>query len=205
MVLIPIPIGTKHTAIMEGSAPRLVRCEQCGIEYVYTAERTVQSETTNLLFANERGAEAVALQNAQQALIDQLRQACDPVPCPACGWYQAPMVQRMRQEHLYWMVQTGVALCALFPVGLAVTLVATLFASGSGSAPASIFVALLWLITLSMVVGGPLLLVMRSKRVQRHNPNNEDVEIRKQLGRRLAVSKDDYEKMIKELRKKHIL
>lgn len=35
-MLIPIPIGTKHTAIMEGSAPVLVLCEHCGLEYVYT-------------------------------------------------------------------------------------------------------------------------------------------------------------------------
>jgi len=203
-MLIPIPI-TRHTAILEGSAPILVHCEQCGLEYVYTAERVVQGQSTNLLFMNHREAEARACQEASQALAAHLQNACDPVPCPSCGTYQTAMVQRMRIYYLHGMFQLGVVLCSLSPFALLVTLFASLVASDTGGMAASIIVGLLWLVTLSMLATGIALLIVRARRHRRFDPNDEDLETRRHLGQRLALPKDEYVKMVRELRKNHLL
>ena len=50
---VPIPFGTRHTAVVEGSIDRLVVCEQCGIEYVFMVEGTAEATSTALLFSDE--------------------------------------------------------------------------------------------------------------------------------------------------------
>jgi hypothetical protein len=109
--MIPIPIGMKHTAILEGSAPILVRCEHCGLEYVYTAERAARGEATALHFMSGSAAQAVACQEASKALLAELTYACDPVPCPSCGCYQALMVHFLRKSHLDWVFQPTFRTC----------------------------------------------------------------------------------------------
>lgn len=126
---VPIPFGTRHTAVVEGSIDRLVVCEQCGIEYVFMVEGTAEAASTALLFSDESTARAVACQNAEQALVVQLRNAVEPVPCPSCGHYQAAMVTRMKSNHLNWMYQLGIFVWILVPVLLLVALFGTMVAN----------------------------------------------------------------------------
>jgi hypothetical protein len=70
---------------------------------------------------------------------------------------------------------------------------------------AVIFIAVTWLITLTAVVSGPVLLVLRHRGARRYTPNDEDVEARKKLGRQLAMPREEYQKMVREMRKQGLM
>jgi hypothetical protein len=198
-VLIPIPIGTKFTAIVAGSVPKLVRCEQCGVEYVYTLERAAAVEGTSLFGMDEAAAKSRAGQDAERALAFQLHFAFDPVPCPSCGFYQSAMVQRLRAQHLEWMYQLAVGCGLVALLFLFLALIVTVAASSTRFV--TIAAGVLWSLTGLLLLAVETLILVRRRRVQRYTPNDEDVEVRKQLGRRLALPRSEYEKMVRELYK----
>lgn len=190
---------------MEGSVSRLVHCEQCGLEYVYTVERAACGVATDLLFGHATAAEARASQEARQALQTELQYATDPVPCPSCGHYQARMVAQLKRYHRQGMVPYGIALSVLSPFLLLGALFVTVIARSEQELGARILIGALWVVTLALAAAGPVLLLLHRRSVRLYDPNNEEVEARKQLGKRLALPKDEYQKIIREMRKKHMI
>src|SRR4051794_36030586 len=101
--MIPIPYGQKYTTTLRGRVPKLVKCEQCSLEYVYHLSRSARGEGTSFLFLNNEGAQSSAEGEARARLLAALMKACEPVPCPGCGHVQQHMVPRARQLRHRWM------------------------------------------------------------------------------------------------------
>jgi hypothetical protein len=73
-----------------GSVTKKIRCENCTLSYEYELRRTVK-------LMGESSKEALGRQ-AESQLRKELEEGSDPVPCPACGWYQRHMIERARRE-----------------------------------------------------------------------------------------------------------
>jgi hypothetical protein len=73
-----------------GSVLKTVRCENCTLCYEYEMRRTVKLEGLD--------SEEVLAKRAEQTLWRKLADESDPIPCPACGWYQRHMVEQARRD-----------------------------------------------------------------------------------------------------------
>lgn len=93
-----IPYGTKYTAQVTGARWKPVSCENCGCEYLYLAKVKVEESATNVLWLNKRAAISKAENNAAESLEYRLKEIVLNYPCPACGFYQAHMLQRMKHQ-----------------------------------------------------------------------------------------------------------
>ena len=91
-----IPYGTKYTVRATGSTLKPVICENCGCEYFYQIKHQTDGSATNVLWLNKQGAINNAQNNASQNLEKYLESAVRNYHCPDCGFYQADMVQRMK-------------------------------------------------------------------------------------------------------------
>jgi hypothetical protein len=91
--MIPIPIGSRHSATVQGEAERHLTCEACGKEFVYVHKRAVTGSAFNFLdactdrFMNDR-----AKRRAAHRLSIALEKEDDFVACPTCGRYQSRMI-----------------------------------------------------------------------------------------------------------------
>jgi hypothetical protein len=193
-MIIPIPVGVSYTARVRGRVPKLVKCEGCSLEYVYYLERVALGRADSLLFLDTEGAQGRAQEQARVRLLTALMKACEPVPCPGCGHVQEHMVPRARQGRRRWMAQAALY---LFPSAVILCLPAVLvaaIANSDGSVAGSIAALLLGLLAVAAGVGAVVLPAWRFFSNRRYDPNGEDVEARKELGRRLAVSREEFEK-----------
>ncbi|MBI3175108.1 MAG: zinc ribbon domain-containing protein [Chloroflexi bacterium] len=91
-----IPYGTKYTVKASGSILKPVVCENCGCEYFYQIKHQTDGSATNVLWLNKQGAIRNAENNANQNLESYLKKAVRNYHCPDCGFYQADMIQRMK-------------------------------------------------------------------------------------------------------------
>lgn len=203
-MLIPIPIGIKYTLTVGGSLPKLVRCEQCGLEYVYTVERAAAVQATSYFGMDDNAVKARAVRDAAYFLNLVLEQASDPVPCPGCGFYQKAMVDRLRQSHLEWMYQLGIGCILVFLLLLFLAIVVTLAVLSEMGGVVGIAALILWSMTVVMFAVALTLFLLRRQRVQRYSPNDEDATVRIQHGQRLALPKEQYEQMVRQLGKEGI-
>jgi hypothetical protein len=73
-------------------------------------------------------------------------------------------------------------------------LVAALIARREGSRAVWVAAVLLWLLAAAAGIGAVVLPAWKYFSTRRYDPNAEDVEARKQLGRRLAVSREEFER-----------
>lgn len=116
---VPIPVGKVHTHVATGQEAKLVTCEGCGMEYVYVVERTVERSAEGLLFSNDEELARRAAAKAERALEKALERAVDPIPCPACGWYQEHMLPAVRRAHARgWFVAGACLMVAALPLGV---------------------------------------------------------------------------------------
>jgi hypothetical protein len=83
-----------------GQQRRDVTCEHCGTEYVYFVRLETTGTEHSVYGINEAAARASAVRQAKYKLKWELRNTHLPVPCPACGWYQADMVRLLRYRRL---------------------------------------------------------------------------------------------------------
>lgn len=113
-----IPYGTKYTVRASGSTMKLVTCENCGCEYLYQVKHQASGSATNVLWLNKQGAIRNAENNANQNLENYLKNAARNYPCPDCGFYQADMIQRMKNA--IWQKGLGFGFVA-FIIALIIT------------------------------------------------------------------------------------
>jgi hypothetical protein len=157
-------------AAVRGKAVKQVLCEQCGHGYSYQIQRTGW------------GWPFWARRQAEQNLRWEL--ACwgvDPVPCPACGWYQAKMLAVARWLHHRWLRRIGACLVgALIP---AAVFGITFHSAGTRAALDGPELSILALVSLL----GFGMMILRWQLARRFDPNARDVEVRKRWGQARAI------------------
>jgi hypothetical protein len=198
VIPIRIPIGVNYTSIGRDTAIKQVKCEQCDSEYVYQMTRSAQGSGLSLFFADNEGAQERAAQRAQEAVREKLLTSCDPVPCPACGWYQQYMVPRARYLRYKWM---GTAALSAPLVAIILMVVAGFLTALHAPTPPRVpFLAVLlaWVLVGLSLTAAPGFLFARSIIRRRYDPNLEDVDRRKKLGQDRAMSKEAFLKMIQD-------
>lgn len=97
-MLIPIPIGTKHVAAVQGAVWKFVSCGHCQQRYAYQLELEATGENHDLLFLDGEGSAERARAQAEQNLLQKSRNVVVPVPCPSCGFYQDDMSRKLKEE-----------------------------------------------------------------------------------------------------------
>lgn len=194
--MVAIPYALTYTSTLRATVPKLVKCEECGLEYVYLMERVRQGEGTSVLFLDNAGARQRAEEQAQDRLRAALERGCEAVPCPACGRIQDHMVPRARKQYRHWMRVGGLCLflaaALLFIAGIVVGL-----ADEQARTPTP-WPLVLWAAAGACAAAAPALPVARWLLARRHDPNAEDVESRKASGQQRAFTKDDFLKMVQE-------
>jgi hypothetical protein len=187
-----IPYAKEYTVTLEGTVYKYVHCEKCAYEFAYGMSRQGEGTGTSLLFMDNAGAQSRAAQDAQRELRNKLASSCDPVPCPACGWYQQHMYPVIRDGHLMWMnYVAGVFLAA--GIILALLLLTNLLdAEGRRRAP------LFGVLTLIAGFVVAVLVISRKLLIRSIEPNSGDPEARKQLGEKLALRWHEFERLRKQ-------
>ena len=189
---IPIPYALDYTATVSGQIPKFVTCEKCTMEYVYLMQRSAQGEGTSFLFLNNAGAQDRAQAEAEAALFRKLQKSCDLVPCPSCGWYQNDMVLRSRKLLHRWITPV---LWFITPGAIVVLLLALVSTAAIIKNPKNVPLQMvIWswpgalLLTFAVIAS----LRWRRKRRACYDINQEEIESRKQLGQKLAMSKQRF-------------
>jgi Zn ribbon nucleic-acid-binding protein len=185
-----VPIGTSYTATMKGSVLKLVACEECDAEYVYTLRRRAKGHGFSPLFFNQAGAQAQALQGAQTALQERLEHEVDEVPCPKCGHIQKHMFPMARKRYRRWMLVLGVWLAGVSAaIILLFGLINYMFAPFGPPVPSPLFtlVGIPGLLGLTLITAKVIL-------ASQYNPNLEDEEDRIRRGRKRASLRAEEER-----------
>lgn len=181
--------GVDYTTTVTGSIIRLVRCEQCNYEYAYQMNRKIKGRALSPYAVNTNQAAALSERRAQKRLEYALRNSCDPVPCPACGWYQRDMIQRLKKLRLRWIPKLAIAMIPL-SVFVFVIVFSLLFNTAIPKEHhpviAGLAVAGAW-----CVVG--MLLLGRIILNQIYDPNSTSFDYRIAKGKAGALSKEQYQ------------
>ena len=186
-----IPFAFDQYGTIRGQARKSVRCEACGLEYVYLVERTGRGKGRNLFFLDNEGAKQQAKARASEDLEAALDRACEVVPCPGCGNIQAHMIPRARMLRRRWALKTGSVLLAIGGFLCLPAAIATQFYQ-HGADPK--IMILLWLLCGAGLIGGVGLIVWKYFSGRRYDPNREDVELRKRMGQSRVVAHAEFEK-----------
>ena len=169
-MLVPIPIGAKHIATVQGTVWKCVSCERCHQPYAYLLELEATGEAHDLLFLDGEGSGERARAQAEHNLLQKSRNIVLPVPCPNCGCYQDDMARRMKED---------VSINSLQIAGLVIAVLSLV--------PLAFDVPYLWILTIVLAIAGLALVTWGYVHTFRFDPNAGDPEPRKALGRRHAV------------------
>jgi hypothetical protein len=170
LILIPIPIGAKHVAAVQGAVWKIVSCAHCQQRYAYLLELEATGEDHDLLFLDGAGSAERARAQAEDNLLQKSRNVVVPVPCPNCGSYQDDMSRMLKQE---------VSLNSLQIAGVVIAVLSVV--------PLAFGIPYIWVLTIVLAVAGLALLAYGYLVAFRFDPNAGDPELRKALGRRHAV------------------
>lgn len=183
-----IPYAMTYTSSAKGRVTKTVTCESCKTKYVYVMERRSVNQATSMLFLDNRGASARADSQAKKSLRRKLKDDCDPVPCPVCGWYQSFMIPKARSLKWKWLMPVEIGLIALD---------AYLFlASVAFGSRAMVRPNLMNIVTMLMVCGvftvitgvAVALPVVKYHLFRDFDPNLEDQEARIAVGKSRAIT-----------------
>jgi hypothetical protein len=186
--------GVRYSAKVKGKVPRLVTCEQCGHAYGYWLERTGVGSASSYFGIGMRGGGDRAASPAEDMLDERLGTECDAVPCPSCGWYQEPMIEQARLERYGWLVRGGWLLFVLGVFGFVFggCLVTALDKSPQLWGVARGFQLLAGLAVFAPLVGH----LLKWQLAARYDPNADDVEQRKQRGRKRAMNPKEHDRLV---------
>jgi hypothetical protein len=178
-------------ATRRGGTIKEATCEQCGYEYVCLLQRTSQGEVTRFLHRDYETAEVEAENN----LARMLAKAIDPVPCPACGWYQRPMIRCAKKLKYRGLFKVSLY---LLPIGVIVGFIGMVVAGIYGLdrdaqlTPETLFVLLPAILGVLCVVLALVLPVVKVILSWIYDPNADDSDVRMELGRSRAIGKKEY-------------
>jgi hypothetical protein len=194
-----LPLVREYTCTMAGAVVKLVYCDSCGAGYAYRMNRSVQEVEGSSFFLHNAEAEAGAASKAEAQLRGTLERSVDPVPCPACGWYQQNMLRSARREHRLGMLYTGLGLT----IGvIAVALIGVVINALAGP-PGYPVISwhIFWGVLIAMGIPGIGLMAAKLVLAACYDPNTEDVETRKQIGQARVIPREEFEEMILAQRK----
>jgi len=167
---IPIPIGAKHIAAVQGAVWKFVSCAHCQQRYAYLLALEATGEDHDLLFLDGEGSAERARAKAEENLLQKSRNVVLPVPCPNCGSYQDDMSRKLKDG------------ASINPLQIAGVVIGAL-----SFIPLAFGIPYIWILTIVLAVTGLALLVYGYVVAFRFDPNTGDPEPRKALGRRHAV------------------
>jgi hypothetical protein len=170
MLPIPIPIGTRHVAAVQGAVWKLVSCTHCKQSYAYLVDVEATGESHDPLFLDGKGAAARARAQAELNLVRKCHKVVVPVPCPSCGSYQDDMARMLKDD------------VSINPLQIAGAVIAVL-----SLVPLVFDIPYLWVLAVVMAVAGLTLLACGYVHAFRFDPNAGNPEPRKALGRQHAV------------------
>ena len=191
-MIIPV-VWKEYSCVLSGSAFKFVECEKCQQRYVYQMSRHVQGTGNSLYFLDNAGAEDRARNTAATELQTQLDNDCDPVPCISCGWYQANMQTKLRNEHQIWLFYMAIALIIPFII---LTLLAYLMFVSVDPHPV---VGAIFLVADGVVVSVAIgAILIRKHLASKLEPNGDPIESRMQLARLNAITVAAFEELAKK-------
>ena len=116
---------TDVTATLTDTAVKLANCNHCGEQYSYMLERTARASAHAPFMLFQDSAGKKAYREAAKKLRRELQNAVDPVPCPNCACYPAPMAREIQRHRLTWLwtLTTVLALVTATPTLLYLILV----------------------------------------------------------------------------------
>ena len=189
-----------HTATAQGRRLKFVRCEHCSAEYVYVMERETTGAFSRMnvfgetMFGIDNEAAAHAKSAAEETLAAVLDNDFDPVPCPACGHYQRYMFPKLLGNTGLW---ARLILLAAIVIGCLAAMYAVYHSirylqnpTNEGVGPPITG----WSVLLLLCVLGLVLSIINKVQIRRFNPNAGDPQARIAVGRRLAVTREEFEK-----------
>jgi hypothetical protein len=169
-MLIPIPIGVKRVAAVQGAVWKFVSCAHCQQGYAYMLELKATGEDHDLFFLDAEGSAERARAQAEQNLLQKSRNVVLPVPCPNCGFYHDDMARQLKDERAINGPQIAgfvVAVLALVPLAFSIPYI--------------------WLLTVALALAGLSMVAYGYVVMFRFDPNVGDPEPRRALGRRNSV------------------
>jgi hypothetical protein len=192
---IPVPIGNRHFATVQGVAYKFVKCERCTLEYAYRMVREGEGARTSLLFLDEAGASDGAVRDAQTELQHRLERGVDVVPCPRCGFVSPRMVRKARREYRRWMMYTGVGVLIALAPGFMFGALINMAAGTKGGEPLLPWWAYCTL-TGVLATAAAGLAIGRWLVARRHDPNTGDAQALIRRGQELALSPEEFAHII---------
>jgi hypothetical protein len=179
VIPVPIPIGVKRVALVEGAVWKFVSCEGCHQPYAYQLELEARGEDIDLLFLDGPKSAERARSHAEENLRQKSQRCVLPIPCPSCGLYQAEMARRLKEN---------ASINSLQVVGASIAVSAVLL----------LFLGTVYALVLAVVLGaaGLALLGYGYAVAFRFDPNSGDAEPRKAIGQRSAVWGDELVEML---------
>jgi hypothetical protein len=177
---IPVPIGTKYVASVEGRFLKIISCAHCHEFFAFHLDLRARGESHDVLFVGGAKSAAEARKKAQENLLSKGKNVVIPVPCPSCGNYQKDMVEKLKED---------VSINPAQITGAVILLLAFLPLAFSRSIFCVCFTVVAALIGIAVIVKGIL-------QTTRFDPNAGDPEPRKASGR----SKTLWGKELEELR-----
>jgi hypothetical protein len=169
-MLIPIPIGVRRVAAVQGAVWKFVSCAHCQERFAYLMELEATGEDLDLLFLDGEGSAERARIHAEQNFLQKSCNVVLPVPCPNCGFYQDDMSQILKDEKSVNSLQI---------VGCVITVLSLV--------PLILDIPHIWILTIVLAVAGLALMAYGYVIAFRFDPNAGDPEPRQTLGRRHAV------------------
>jgi hypothetical protein len=192
-MIFPIHIE-QFLATAKGREFKFVGCENCRIEYVYLLARVAEGTANTVMFIERAETQELAISRADAELRRSLSLGQDPVPCPSCGWYQQSMVPLVRAAYMAWMRFVGILILYLAVLVIAIAAFAFLDAWLRDDASSRGW-SLLWDAACLGYVGVALIAV-RKYLATWVQPNESDTEKRKDLGRRLARTREEFDRLL---------
>jgi hypothetical protein len=200
--MIPIPVVlTEYTATRKGHALKVVSCENCSTEYVYSLEREASGVGTSVYMLNNKGAAGHAQSAAGDTLKEVLDNDFDPVPCPACGHYQRYMFPKLRETKGIGVVVITIVLLMIGIIAAIGALKCSLdyLLYPSEADFRSTITAYSVLLVVSFIGIG--LSILNKRQIRRFDPNVTDQQARIAIGRSRAVTRAEFEKMQQEVQR----
>jgi acyl-CoA synthetase (AMP-forming)/AMP-acid ligase II len=176
-----IIVNNQHEATVTQTVLRLVACEECDAEYIYSLTREGSGYGNSVYFLDEEGAKERASRRAEENLENQMRSACNAVPCPKCGHYQDHMLPRARAQRA-GIYKVG--------AGLALILMIVFLVLALKSNPIRVGLPIAGVCFLAMLALGMVALIIHVS----YNPNKKSEEERLEIAAKDASLRNDFER-----------
>src|SRR5450432_616582 len=98
MIPIPVPVGTRHTQVLERELLADYTCEKCGFEGVVRVHSFGRGEATAPLFIGQAGASDEANRAAEADLTKNAETLLATSRCPSCDSVDETAVARERSR-----------------------------------------------------------------------------------------------------------